>query len=1188
MIYLNNNTILQDVYIPRQDMLQYTTGSSGTYAEGYADGYDDGTQDQKDKLAVTAFTENGEYERENGWSAVTVDVPQTGSTAILEEKTVVISADTTNVTPSSGYDGMSAVTIDASDYAQENYDGGFEDGFQDGYSSGSSEGYESGYTSGQTDGFQSGYTSGETHQKSLLVSTAFTENGDYTREDGWSGVTVNVDTASTYNSGYTSGYTDGYDSGYTSGSTDGYGDGYSSGYTSGHTDGVSEEKAKMSAVTFTANTAVTLSDGSYSAVTVDVPQTGYTQQDLDNAFASGETVGENTIIATFSSTTATTNGQYGSSAHPLSSITVSVPTGSSINIEQNKSLTATTNGVYNINPSYIWQITYDHTFARRYDFTINGRIPYSKLGNKAYTVEYYDENTGEEPSVSVCIGSTNTLVILKNNWDEDDYGMVDFRYTQGKYRLEFDDDLDSSEFSIIPYDDGEQYDAMSSVTFNVNVPKIVFADYIHTETLSANTYEDYIDTGLYPTTGITFRVKGYRMYENGERIVGWCPDETTHSDSNDFRLFWAGGETVYFDWGPDWNGGRINAHYFNSVSGYTDITCGNHYVYDNVCEQMICSGSVKSLVGLYQYGSIRVDVGSWWLKSLEIYDGNTLLFSGTAAYDTNGNVGLFDSVSQTLKTAVTNQQMVYEFDSGSTLPLSSITFTANTSVTVSDKAYTAVTVNVPQTSGVYGNKTIIENGTYSASTDNLDGYSAITVNVPQCGESEIIICSSGQCWFDLGYTMEYGDYIDIEHCTFGKIGAHIYGNHQQLIGGNSGELFRIGQVSDNKVYFKYFGQNVYEDTFSNDPFLNDNHLVFKDDSIIIDGNIFTSYTTTYRSDTPNIIVFANTSSGGDKIKNQTAKVGTIRVYDLNGNLKATFKPMLDEFNVPFFKYVEQDIDIYASGSGTPLYEEIVISSLSSITITANTTVTETGGGGYSAITVNVPSATGTTSFTANGIYDNAIGWTAITVSVPQSGSSTGTGYMNLGMNKSAGYRRTFIMPDRRIELDMKVNFSSAASEYEKTVVFSQIKTYNGICDGGLVLRKMPTDFGVGTYGAFGIIEPTTGGTPSVTFQSPSFLLTAETWYDMSIVCTFDNNSNNRIQVVASINNVQVANFSVYTNYFIDNWTNGLRMFTINDTTILNEVSDFARLAIKTLKVYDTTDDSLLYNINYSSFYNDFI
>ena len=44
------------------------------YNEGYHDGEDAGEQTQKDKLASTAFTENGVYRREDGWNEVEVDV----------------------------------------------------------------------------------------------------------------------------------------------------------------------------------------------------------------------------------------------------------------------------------------------------------------------------------------------------------------------------------------------------------------------------------------------------------------------------------------------------------------------------------------------------------------------------------------------------------------------------------------------------------------------------------------------------------------------------------------------------------------------------------------------------------------------------------------------------------------------------------------------------------------------------------------------------------------------------------------------------------------------------------------------------------------------------------------------------------------------------------------------------------
>lgn len=64
---------------------------------------------------------------------------------------------------------------------------------------------------------QEAFESGQTYQKSLMIGANITENGEYVRPDGYSGVTVVVDQVGPYNSGYTSGYTDGYSSGYTDG-----------------------------------------------------------------------------------------------------------------------------------------------------------------------------------------------------------------------------------------------------------------------------------------------------------------------------------------------------------------------------------------------------------------------------------------------------------------------------------------------------------------------------------------------------------------------------------------------------------------------------------------------------------------------------------------------------------------------------------------------------------------------------------------------------------------------------------------------------------------------------------------------------------------------------------------------------------------------------------------------------------
>ena len=128
------------------------------YNEGYHEGEEDGAEEQKDKLASTAFTQNGVYRREDGWNEVEVsvgDIP-----CVLEEKSAIVTANTQTVLPSSGYEGMSAVEIDATDFGYAQYISGWGDGIN--------------------------------NQKSKLSGDTFTENGDYLRADGWSAVTVDV------------------------------------------------------------------------------------------------------------------------------------------------------------------------------------------------------------------------------------------------------------------------------------------------------------------------------------------------------------------------------------------------------------------------------------------------------------------------------------------------------------------------------------------------------------------------------------------------------------------------------------------------------------------------------------------------------------------------------------------------------------------------------------------------------------------------------------------------------------------------------------------------------------------------------------------------------------------------------------------------------------------------------------
>ena len=846
MVYIENNTELQEVWIPKND----GTGSSHK------------------------------------------------PTKELEGVDVTISQDITVVHPSSGYYGMSAVTIDASEYGQSNYDEGFDDGYTDGYSSGTSDGeqsiidtftsttitingqygssanpyssvtvdvaqtghtdqelqeaYESGYTSGSTDGYNSGYTSGETHQKSLLGTTAFTINGSYSAENGYSAITVNVptgqtynieenhpftatsngdytitpssgittitdrfdsdddryylsatascypsvgrynlfyiedefdsskgqidvyiengyldyddsdwyggevvdlsvdrnidlfirnanrnfewypledfnyhydamsavtlavnvETASTYQSGYTSGYTDGYDSGstdgfnsgytsgttdgyasgYTSGTTDGFNSGYTSGYTSGHTDGVDEEKAKMSAVTFTANTAVTLSDGSYSAVTVNVPQSG----------------GSGVKYVEYIETDGTYIGFDFSTAHTYSSLDETIcldfmPLNGTVYSD-------TYYGFMGAENMLLWTIPYGYRVNDKYGLAIGdfnmyygwSSGPTFSAGTRFDCAFSSTGATINNVDYPFTITSVGTPGYIKLNWNGDIsnprcpvaryYG---FKIMSGdtvicNYRPAIDNNgtpcfyeettgeyyyknpicsgtpiagpaLDPSYAS--GYTDGQNsiintFTAMTATTngiygssanpltaITVNVPQsgsnITYVEWIATSTLTENTTTGLIDTGVIPTTGTTFRVKGIHKGLSQNTVVVGYKD----NDNKDYRLFWhtSTGQALLFDF----NTSRIGEFMQSFVDGFeVDLICGNNYVMSGTTSAIIASGQTQTSV--QDPHTIKLDVGSWYVKSLEIWDGETKVFDGQASYDGNGHIGLYDSISQSM------------------------------------------------------------------------------------------------------------------------------------------------------------------------------------------------------------------------------------------------------------------------------------------------------------------------------------------------------------------------------------------------------------------------------------------------------------------------------------------------------------------------------------------------------------
>ena len=134
MIYIKNNTETQTIFIPRNELQKeaYIT-STKTYEDGYREGLEDGKEQQKDQLLNLYVTENGQYEREDGWGVVTVDIP-----------------------------------IDDCPDCSASYEEGYEIGKNEGYE----DGFQDGYDQGQSD-------CPECDECPELTSINITKNGSY-------------------------------------------------------------------------------------------------------------------------------------------------------------------------------------------------------------------------------------------------------------------------------------------------------------------------------------------------------------------------------------------------------------------------------------------------------------------------------------------------------------------------------------------------------------------------------------------------------------------------------------------------------------------------------------------------------------------------------------------------------------------------------------------------------------------------------------------------------------------------------------------------------------------------------------------------------------------------------------------------------------------------------------------------
>lgn len=215
-----------------------TFTSNGTYAPVGYDGYSqvnvnvdtvtpynngkqDGIDEQKAKLISGTFTQNGTFNREDGYNQVIVNVP---SDINNQNKTVNPSTSQQIITPSQGYSGLGQVTVNAvtaaidPDIRPENikkdvnvlgvvgtYDP--QPDLEAKTATYTTNGTYSVVPSAGKDGlsgvevtvnvdtqtpYDNGYADGEADQKAKLTTLTVTQNGTYTRADGYDEVVVNV------------------------------------------------------------------------------------------------------------------------------------------------------------------------------------------------------------------------------------------------------------------------------------------------------------------------------------------------------------------------------------------------------------------------------------------------------------------------------------------------------------------------------------------------------------------------------------------------------------------------------------------------------------------------------------------------------------------------------------------------------------------------------------------------------------------------------------------------------------------------------------------------------------------------------------------------------------------------------------------------------------------------------------
>ena len=213
MIYINTTGKQNQVWLPKPydiviDDCPECPSVEDAWGSGYTSGFSDGVEsvicddctDYFNSGYTSGKTDGYGEGYEDGLRACSGD---TGTTCNLQEKAFYLNPGftPTTITPDDGYDGLESVYVADNGYGEERYDAGYEAGLA---------ACSGGCTPEQ---LAAAYNSGITYQKSLLSSSSFTQNGTYTRANGWSSVTIAVEqtgyTQEDLNRAYQSGYTAG-------------------------------------------------------------------------------------------------------------------------------------------------------------------------------------------------------------------------------------------------------------------------------------------------------------------------------------------------------------------------------------------------------------------------------------------------------------------------------------------------------------------------------------------------------------------------------------------------------------------------------------------------------------------------------------------------------------------------------------------------------------------------------------------------------------------------------------------------------------------------------------------------------------------------------------------------------------------------------------------------------------------